>query len=84
MSKRKFARRAACPFYKGEYRQEIYCEGLVEDSNIHLGYANPGLLADHRVQYCEGDYSKCPIAQMLEQKYRDAPPQEDNGHTGSR
>lgn len=63
------SKRATCPFYKGEYRQEIFCEGLVENSNIHLGYANPGLLNEHKQKCCEADYRSCPIAQMLEKKW---------------
>ena len=58
-----------CPFYKGEYRQEIFCEGLVKDSNIHQGFANPGLRTEHKQKYCETEYQSCPIAQMLENKW---------------
>ncbi len=63
------SKRAKCPFYKGEYRQEIFCEGLIQDSNIHQGYANPGLLNEYKQKHCEADYHSCPIAQVLEKKW---------------
>ena len=69
MGKRMQNKSAICPFYRGHEKQELYCEGLVEDSNIHQGYANPCLRKHHMETYCEGEYRNCPIEQMLEKKW---------------
>ena len=69
MPKHNFRKKAQCPFYKGEYRMEIFCEGLIPDSSIHQGYANPALMNDYIKEFCTKDYERCPVAQMLNKKY---------------
>ena len=66
------SKKAVCPYYKGNGRQEIFCEGLVRDSNIHQGFANPGMLENHKAKYCESqNYDECRISQMLDSKYEE-------------
>ena len=60
---------AVCPYYKGNVRQEIFCDGLLRDSNIHQGFANPGMLENYKARYCESQqYNECRIAQMLDNR----------------
>lgn len=72
MAKYSISKKAVCPYYKGDGKQEIFCEGLIRDSNIHQGFANPAMLEAHKLQYCESsNYPECRIAQMLSRKYEE-------------
>ena len=59
-----------CPFYKYDNARRITCEGLVDSSNITLGYRN---IKDYETQlmvFCCEHYKKCEIYRMLmEAKY---------------
>lgn len=72
MAKYSVSKKAVCPYYKGNGRQEIFCEGLIQDSNIHQGFANPGMLEAHKLKHCESsNWDDCKIAQMLDLKYEE-------------
>jgi hypothetical protein len=53
-----------CPFYKGESRNELLCEGLFRNSKLHFGISPPKKKVQFRRKYCEKDYERCPIAKM--------------------
>ena len=55
---------ALCPFYKGECKNEIFCEGLFEKSKLHFAISPPSKKVRYRRRYCEKDYGRCPIAKM--------------------
>ena len=59
-----------CPFYKGEEKHMIFCEGVQDGSAIHMAFDTPSNLRDYKKQYCrEWLYNRCLIAGALEKKY---------------
>lgn len=61
-----------CPYYRREERKQekkIVCEGCVDNTSIHQIFVSVLELKQHKDRYCMCDYNKCPIAQMLNQKY---------------
>lgn len=60
--------KAICPHYKHEDSQVIYCDGLTEESVVHLAFASKTEALDYKKQFCRDDYSSCGICQMLEDK----------------
>lgn len=54
-----------CPFYKHENRFVIFCQGVDEESVLHLAFPRPSSCFDFKQRYCRKEYSTCPIAQML-------------------
>ena len=61
----------ACPFYKKEDRQTIFCCGVAENSSIHLAFGNDVDCNDYKIYNCRGDFHKCPVYEMLEDVYRE-------------
>ena len=72
MGKRYESPEAKCPFYCSESPQKVFCEGVEQGSNIHLAFGDAKQLRMYMRRCCKGDYSKCPVAQMLLQKYDEA------------
>lgn len=70
-ARRNIASSVRCPFCKCEERMMLYCEGVQEDTTVHLAFAYPSAAREYREKYCEADYEKCRIAQMLERKWED-------------
>ena len=61
---------AICPYYKDEEKQKVYCEGLCEQSSIHLAFASPPQRREFERSHCKSwEYEKCPLAQMHKQRY---------------
>lgn len=54
-----------CPFYKHENRFVIFCQGVDEESVLHLAFPRPSSCFDFKQRYCRKEYSTCPIAKML-------------------
>ena len=71
MAKRKVASSVRCPFCKDEGNNMLYCEGIWPGTVTHLAFGNAVELRKYRKEFCEADYSKCRIAQMLERKWED-------------
>ena len=69
MSKHSFGKNVVCPFYKYESPQLIYCEGVDDNTAIHLAFASKQDLREYRKAKCEGDYKGCMLCQMLNKKY---------------
>ena len=62
--------KAICPYYKQFKKQEIICEGIIDNTAIHIGFGNVHDLRRHVKKYCcHYDYEKCPVAKMLTEKY---------------
>ena len=60
-----------CPFYKSDAMKRIICEGLIDKSNISLGFL---IFKDYEIQlrtFCCEHYQKCEIYRMLMQKYEE-------------
>ena len=59
-----------CPYYKGEEKQVIFCEGVQEGSAIHMAFDTPTNLRDYKKQCCKDwGYDRCLVAGMLNKKY---------------
>lgn len=69
MAKHNFGKYVKCPFYKYEDQQLIYCEGVDDNTAIHLAFASKQELRDYRKDKCEGDYNSCLLCKMLYKKY---------------
>lgn len=60
---------AACPFYKKEDRQTIYCSGVIKNSSTHLAFGYDEDCKKYKDIICGNDYEKCRVYQMLEDMY---------------
>ena len=58
-----------CPYYTGEERQKIFCEGVQEGTVIHLAFDTSSNLKDYKDMRCKRCYNKCPIADMNNRKW---------------
>ena len=60
-----------CPFYKSDAMKRIICEGLIDKSNISLGFL---IFKDYEIHlhtFCCEHFQKCEIYRMLMQKYEE-------------
>lgn len=72
MSKRYQSSLVICPYYLGQINNVIYCEGMEQDSSIHLAFGNPAKLRTFQENHCnlwEYACSGCLIAKGLEEKW---------------
>lgn len=60
-----------CPYFSACEKQAMYCEGPEENSRIRLTFSHPSRFVAYRKEFCEGDWKRCRIAQMNEDKWRD-------------
>ena len=58
-----------CPYYKGEEKQMIFCEGVQEGSALHLAFNTSTNLKDYKNRFCKECYNQCLVAGMLNRKY---------------
>ena len=58
-----------CPYYKGEEKQMIFCEGVQEGSAIHLAFDTSPNLKEYKNRFCKRCYNQCLVAEMLNRKY---------------
>ena len=58
-----------CPYYKGEEKQMLFCEGVQEGAAIHLAFDTSPNLKDYKSHFCKRCYNQCLIAEMLNRKY---------------
>lgn len=63
---------AVCPFYKKEDSQTIFCDGVLENSSVHLAFGYHADCKAHKETKCRRDYNKCPVYKMLEEMYDDS------------
>ena len=57
-----------CPFYKKENRQVIYCEGVQENSSIHVTFGECSACKTYKDTKCQVNYKSCPVYKALEEK----------------
>lgn len=62
---------AKCPFYKRESKQEICCSGIVDDSVLHIAFANKLNKDEFKRTYCARCYQKCQLFRMIESLQKD-------------
>lgn len=65
MAKYYISSKTLCPFYKHENRFVIFCQGIKEESVLHLAFPSPSSCVEFKSCYCRKDYTKCPIYKML-------------------
>ena len=58
-----------CPYYKGEEKQKIFCEGVQEGSTIHMAFDTTDNLKDYKLHACKKHYNRCLVAKMLNGKW---------------
>lgn len=58
-----------CPFYKRESKHMIYCEGVDENSAIHVAFRTPAECRAYEKEFCRKYWGKCMIADALWRKY---------------
>lgn len=59
-----------CPFYKGDEKKKITCEGMDDKCNTHHQYENVTLKRKRMEKYCMKDYQKCEFYKILSKKYQ--------------
>lgn len=69
--KRRESRCALCPFYDCEEAQKVICEGVIENTHIHLCFDTPEALKEYKRKFCYDDYESCIIHTALCTKYED-------------
>ena len=47
----------------------IFCEGVEDNSTIHIAFASAKRKEAYKKQYCDSGYRDCLVSQMLERKY---------------
>lgn len=70
-SKRRESRCAKCPFYDSEEAQKVVCEGVEENTGIHLCFGTPASQSEYKKIYCYNSYEYCIIYRALCSKYDD-------------
>ena len=58
-----------CPYYRCESQCVIYCEGVEENSAIHLAFSTPQLRKDYQERFCKSCWKRCLVAESLNRKY---------------
>lgn len=59
-----------CPFYKGEDRHNVRCEGLDGCESLGIGYRTMGDKQNWQEAHCDTDYESCPIFRLImKEKY---------------
>ena len=56
-----------CPFYRGEEKTTIYCEGVEPGVQTILAFGRDA--RDYKRAFCRKDWDECRIAKMLAEKY---------------
>lgn len=65
------SKEAKCPFYHKEDRYKVFCEGVENASSINLNFPNTREYKAYKEKHCNNNYCKCPIYNMLYDKYED-------------
>ena len=68
-SKRRESKCAKCPFYDCEEAQKVICEGVIENTHVHICFDTPGALKIYKRGFCYNDYESCILHKALSSKY---------------
>lgn len=65
--------RAICPFFKGNSRQHIFCESLINSGKkACTEFASEKIRSCHEESFCDTfKYKHCPMAIALDGKYQE-------------
>ena len=58
-----------CPYYKCESQCVIYCEGVEENSSIHMAFATKPQRKEYEQKLCYNCWWKCMIADAHNRKW---------------
>lgn len=58
-----------CPYYRCEEKTEIFCENLIDNTNLRLKFATKPDFKKHKKGCCMGDYNSCFLAATLNSKW---------------
>lgn len=62
---------ALCPYYQMEDAKSITCEGIGPGWVIKVSRdGHEGNAKDHIRKYCYDRWEECPVARMLDEKYK--------------
>ena len=70
-SKRRESKCAKCPFYDSEEAQKVVCEGVENNTGIHLCFESPASQKEYKKAFCYHNYKDCLIYKALDSKYKD-------------
>lgn len=65
------AKDVRCPYYIKEDGTKIHCEGVEDETYIHLVFKSPSIRRDYQLDVCCNDYNFCPIAKINNKKWED-------------
>ena len=63
------AKEPRCPFYHSERTNALLCEGISNDSTLHVVFGNPQKKTNYKKARCNADYNACPLVKLLKEKY---------------
>lgn len=63
MPKQYVSSNAQCPFYRGEEKNTIYCDGIAQGNTLRLEFASDAWM--HKAAFCRRSWQSCPVARML-------------------
>lgn len=68
MSKHTVSCKAKCPYYRGEERYEIFCQGVNAGMGTHVAFSSPAERKSWTGDYCKSitGHKDCRVMQMLE------------------
>ena len=58
-----------CPYYKWQTKCVICCEGVRENSSIHMAFAGKKDRLGHQKVFCRDHWCRCVVAQALNRKW---------------
>lgn len=58
-----------CPYYRGEEKNDIFCESLIGDDKLRLCFETRADFKKQQHDFCMSDYSRCELVQALDQKW---------------
>ena len=64
-----YTKDVVCPYYKYEAPQMVYCEGVEDNTALHLAFAAKADKKMFMEQKCRCSWKECMIAQMLNRKW---------------
>lgn len=68
--KRHISNEVLCPFYHSEDNYKICCEGVTNESTVHVVFPAPRFKTAYSKTFCCEKYKKCKVCKMLYEKYQ--------------
>lgn len=69
--KRKVDAYVNCPYYHSEDRQVIFCEGVEENTQIHVAFSSITQKRAYEQEMCRNEWGRCLWADALNRKWDD-------------